>query len=62
MEDLKKLIAQAKAAQPSAADREEQRRSFAYGNTKIENHRITKAIVNEQATSIDKSETRHRSK
>lgn len=33
----------------TAADREAQRRSFAYGNTKTENDRITKAMVDRAA-------------
>lgn len=52
MDDLEKLIAQAKTARPSAADQEAQRRSFAYGNTKIENDRITHAIVKDAAKAI----------
>jgi hypothetical protein len=31
------------------AQKEEQRRSFAYGNTKIENERITREMVKELA-------------
>lgn len=46
---LKILIEEASKVIPSAADREEQRRSFAYGNTKIENTRITKEIVDREA-------------
>lgn len=33
----------------TAAEREEQRRSFAYGNTNIENERVTRRVVDEQA-------------
>ena len=60
MKDLNKLIAQAKAARPSTADREAQRRSFAYGNTKIENERITRAIVDAAAKTIkDRNSSGH---
>jgi hypothetical protein len=41
--ELQKLIDAARLTEFSAADREEQRQSFAYGNTKIENPRITRA-------------------
>jgi len=33
---------------------EEQRRSFAYGNTKIENERITRETINSEAESLKK--------
>ncbi len=49
---LEKLIAQAKKVVASSADREEQRRSFAYGNTKIENSRITRELINREADSL----------
>ena len=47
--DLQKLIDAARLKDFTRSEREEQRRSFAYGNTKIENHRITREIVNSQA-------------
>jgi len=51
-DELKGLIDAAKRIQPSAAQREEQRRSFAYGNTAFENSRITRAMINEQAEKL----------
>jgi hypothetical protein len=47
--DLQKLIDAARLREFSTVEREEQRRSFAYGNTKIENSRITRETVNRQA-------------
>jgi hypothetical protein len=47
--DLQKLIDAARQRDFSLAEREEQRRSFAYGNTKIENSRITRETVDRQA-------------
>ena len=47
--DLQYLLEKSKGVEMSAADREEQRRSFAYGNTHIENERITRTVVDEQA-------------
>jgi hypothetical protein len=49
-ERLQKLLDQAKKAVPSAQEKEEQRRSFAYGNTKIENgsHRAFSPIRNDK--------------
>jgi len=47
--ELEKLLETAKSVKMSAADREAQRRSFAYGNTKIENERITKEMIDEEA-------------
>ncbi len=48
-EKLEKLLAAAKKHPLTSEDKEEQRRSFAYGNAKIENARITKRMVNEEA-------------
>jgi len=46
---LQKLIEATKGAPFSNDEREAQRRSFAYGNTHIENDRITREMVDEQA-------------
>ena len=46
---LEKLIAAARGKDFTAAEREAQRRSFAYGNTHIENPRITRETVDQQA-------------
>ena len=45
----KKLIDAARLREFPAHEREEQRRSFAYGNTNIENPRITRETVDRQA-------------
>ena len=44
-EDLKKLIEKAKRLPMSEEQLKEHRRSFVYGNTKIENNRITRELV-----------------
>ena len=49
---LKKLLAAAKAAQTTPEHREEQRRSFAYGNTAFENDRITREMVDREAEKL----------
>ena len=49
---LKALLDAARTVQMSSADKEEQRRSFAYGNTKIENDRITRETNNRQAEAL----------
>ena len=49
---LKALLDAARAIQMSSADKEEQRRSFAYGNTKIENDRITRETIDRQAEAL----------
>ena len=46
--ELQALIEAARNRPFSAAEREAQRRSFAYGNAKIENDRITREMVAEQ--------------
>ena len=44
---LEMLLEAAKKARPSPEQREEQRRSFAYGNTAFENSLITREMVAE---------------
>ena len=48
-EALKALLEAAKTAKPSAEHREQQRRSFAFGNTAFENELITREMVDRQA-------------
>lgn len=47
--ELRELLAAAKKADLTSEEKEAQRRSFAYGNTKIENDRITRELVDEEA-------------
>lgn len=51
-EELKHLIEVARRVNPTPAQREEQRRSFAYGNTAFENSRITREMVDRQAEKL----------
>ena len=51
-EELQELIAAAKNVKISDNDREQQRRSFAYGNTAIENPRITRQTVDREAEAL----------
>lgn len=46
---LQQLIEAARRSPFPEDEREAQRRSFAYGNTHIENERITREMVDEQA-------------
>jgi hypothetical protein len=55
-EALKKLIEAAKTAKPTAEQREQQRRSFAYGNTHFENSLITREMVDDEAEKLAKDE------
>jgi len=52
--DLQKLIDAARLRDFSPAEREQQRRSFAYGNTRIENPRITRETIDKQAEILKK--------
>lgn len=52
---LQELLKAAKKAIPTPQEQEEQRRSFAYGNTKIENPRITRETVDREAESLGKA-------
>jgi hypothetical protein len=49
---LQELIEATKKVVPTQEQKEEQRRSFAYGNTKIENPRITRETVDREAESL----------
>jgi len=55
---LKALVETAKKATVSPEAQEEQRRSFAYGNTKIENDRITRQTIDEEAEALAKDVAR----
>jgi hypothetical protein len=46
-EDLQELVSRARKIEMTPAQLREQRRSFVYGNTHIENERITKELVAE---------------
>jgi hypothetical protein len=49
---LHDLLEAARKAVPTAEEKEQQRRSFAYGNTKIENSRITREMVDSAADAL----------
>ncbi len=53
--DLDKLLERARGLPVSEEDRERQRRSFAYGNTHIENERITRKSIDEAAEALVKA-------
>jgi hypothetical protein len=52
-----KLISAAKRHQFTVAEKEEHRRSFAYGNTKIENSRITRELIDREADKLNSANT-----
>ena len=49
---LEALLERARSVRMTPEEQEEQRRSFAYGNTKIENDRITREIIDREAESL----------
>lgn len=51
-EDLQYLLEKSKGISMTPSELEEQRRSFAYGNTHIENDRITRSVVDEEAEKL----------
>ena len=57
-EDLKTLIEIARRITPTPEHREEQRRSFAYGNTAFENERITRAMVDREAEKLAEADVK----
>jgi hypothetical protein len=50
--ELQELLDAAKKLVVSPEQKEEQRRSFAFGNTNIENPRITRETVNKEAEAL----------
>ena len=52
--DLRALIEQAKRVRTSPQDAEEQRRSFAYGNLRIEDQQVTREQIDEAAELLKK--------
>ena len=50
--NLSRLIELAKGVQMNEAQRREQRNSFVYGNTKIENHLVTRELVEELSRQV----------
>jgi hypothetical protein len=59
-EELQKLIEIAKGVAVTPEHREEQRRSFAYGNTAYENGRITREMIDEQAEKLARAKNDRR--
>jgi hypothetical protein len=51
---LKKLLEAAKTAEQTPEQREQQRRSFVYGNTHFENSLITREMVDREAEKLAK--------
>ena len=49
---LEKLLEAARAHNFTAVEKEEHRRSFACGNTRIENSRITREIIDREAEAL----------
>lgn len=47
--DLDELISRARGVKMTSKERETQRRSFAYGNSKIENGHVTRDSINREA-------------
>ncbi len=50
--ELQKLLEDAKNVVVSSEQEEEQRRSFAFGNTNIENARITRETIDKEAEAL----------
>lgn len=53
-DDLKALIEAAKKAKPSPEQREQQRRSFAYGNAAFENELVTREMIDREADKLSR--------
>ncbi len=51
-QELQRLLEMAAKTKLTDSDKEEQRRSFAYGNANIENARITRQMIDAQAEKL----------
>ena len=56
-DELAKLLEMAKKVTMTPEELDQQRRSFAYGNAKIENDRITREIIDVAADSVPPPKT-----
>lgn len=56
--DLDELLRAARSVRMSASQQEQQRRSFAYGNTKVENDRITRETIERAAENLRRADGR----
>jgi hypothetical protein len=57
-DELNELFDAARLARPTPEQREVQRRSFVYGNTRLENELITREMVDRAAESLLKEDGR----
>lgn len=51
-ETLRNLLEAARRSKPSAEHREQQRRSFAFGNAAFENELVTREMIDRQAEEL----------
>jgi hypothetical protein len=59
-DDLEKLLEAARIAKPTPEQREQQRRSFVYGNRHLENEMITREMVDREAERLERDAARDR--
>lgn len=53
--ELEELLAKARKHEMTPQEEREQRRSFVYGNTRIENERITRELVDQVDSEIEEN-------
>ena len=58
--ELDELISAARRTTMTPQQKEEQRRSFAYGNTNIENDHVTREVIDEAARELDAAHVERR--
>ncbi len=59
-QDIDKLVEKSRHIEMTPAEKEKQRRSFAYGNGNIENSAITREMVEQVADELGSSKPRKR--
>ena len=50
--DLQRLIERSRSVKMTPSEVEQQRRSFAFGNSNIENDRVTRSVVDQEAEKL----------
>lgn len=53
--EIRLLLRRARGATITAQEREQQRRSFAYGNARIENKHVTRRMIDEEAQKLGRA-------
>ena len=57
--DFQQLVERARGIEMTPSEKEQQRRSFAFGNANIENASVTRAMIDSAAEELSRESRRH---